>query len=267
MLFGLRNAPEDISLGSSNEAQITSAYDDVAGMYHTLWQDWYLPAALPCLEGLFFSQVAPGSKVLDLCCGSGHVTKELIARGYEVTGVDSSAALIEIARAELPGADLRVQDARSLKLANCYDAALSTFDSLNHILSIEELKDVFSQIYGRLRDGGLFVFDMNLEEAYSMDLRQWHVTVREESVGLVRGTYDFDTKKAITELIWFRREGSGENCWRQGTGKVEQRCYESSAVSRALRDAGFGHILLTKATDAGMSQDLGFGRVFFSVTR
>src|SRR5690242_16954112 len=121
-------------------SQTRSSYDDVALMYHRLWADWYLPAALPALERLFFSQVAPPARVLDLCCGSGHVTKELVRRGYRVTGVDNSAELIELARRALPQVDFRVQDATALALEADYDAAISTFDSLNHILEIEQLK-------------------------------------------------------------------------------------------------------------------------------
>ncbi|HEY1215937.1 MAG TPA: class I SAM-dependent methyltransferase, partial [Bryobacteraceae bacterium] len=134
-----------------------SSYDDIAGMYHAFWADWYLPAASPALENLFFSRVRRGSLVLDLCCGSGHVTKELVARGYLVTGVDLYASLIAEARKELPEAEFHVQDARALSLDRRYAAALSTFDSLNHILSIEQLREVFTGVRQHLIEGGLFV--------------------------------------------------------------------------------------------------------------
>src|SRR4051794_22373065 len=91
-----------------------SSYDPIAGMYHKLWADWYLPAALPALELLFFSKVPQGSRVLDVCCGSGHVTRELIRRGYAVTAVDASAELIALAKRDWPGVDWRVQDARNI---------------------------------------------------------------------------------------------------------------------------------------------------------
>src|SRR5436305_7706286 len=91
-----------------------SSYDPIADMYHRLWADWYLPAALPALELLFFSKVPKASgRILDVCCGSGHVTRELIGRGYSVTAVDASAGLIAIARRDWPGVDWRVADVRN----------------------------------------------------------------------------------------------------------------------------------------------------------
>jgi SAM-dependent methyltransferase len=242
----------------------SSSYDDIAGMYHALWADWYFPAAKPGLEKLFFSKVPANATVLDVCCGSGHVTKELVARGYKVTGIDSSAALIAQARKDLPQVDLRVQDARAIQLSTRYDAALSTFDSLNHIMCIDELRKVFEGVHRALRPEGLFVFDMNLEEAYLSDDHRWTVDVSGESVGLVRGTYDRAEKKASTEIIWFVKAGAN-NLWAQHRSIVEQRCYTQAEVVAALREAGFREIDVVPAENAGITSELGFGRIFFVV--
>ena len=45
-----------------------------------------------------------GARVLDAGCGAGQMTAELAARGADVTAVDISPALVEIARARLPEA-------------------------------------------------------------------------------------------------------------------------------------------------------------------
>jgi SAM-dependent methyltransferase len=243
-----------------------SSYDDIAGMYHVLWANSYMPAALPALERLFFCRLSPQARVLDVCCGSGHVTSDLVKRGFLVTGVDSSAALIDIARQEMPQADFQVQDVRGLEVNGPFEGALSTFDSLNHILSLEDLHAVFSGVYKALGTGGLFVFDMNLEEAYSLDLHQWTVNIRHNAVGLSRGLYDTITHTAHTELIWFTQTGPND-CWQRRQSIVEERCYEKEDIIRALQFAGFRGIEVQAAVDLSVEKDFGYGRYFFSARR
>jgi SAM-dependent methyltransferase len=58
--------------------------------------------------------IEPGQRVLDLGCGSGVFLRLAADRGAEVFGLDASQALIEIARARVPEADLRVGDIQFL---------------------------------------------------------------------------------------------------------------------------------------------------------
>ncbi|MGH9638738.1 MAG: class I SAM-dependent methyltransferase [Bryobacteraceae bacterium] len=243
-----------------------SSYDDVAEMYDALWADAYLPSALPALENLFFQKLRSGAHVLDACCGSGHVTKEVVRRGLRVTGVDSSSKLIERARAALPEADFRVQDVRSLHLETLYDAALSTFDSLNHLLTLVDLREAFRSVYAALASGGMFVFDMNLEEAYSLDQQDWTVDLAADRIGLVRGAFDLSTKTATTELICFTKAGR-KNLWRQTRSVVEQRCYPQAEILLALNEAGFRPVESFSARTAGVRGGLAFGRAFFRAWR
>jgi len=61
--------------------------------------------------------VGPGLRVLDVGCGSGVVTRAILARvapGGSVVGVDAQPALLRLAQEQTPGADFRVGDALSL---------------------------------------------------------------------------------------------------------------------------------------------------------
>ena len=240
-----------------------SSYDSIAQLYDRLWGDWYLPAALPALDRLFFRRVSTSSRVLDLCCGSGHVTKELVRRGYQVTGIDNSTELIEIARSLLPEVDFRVADASDFGLENRVDAALSTFDSLNHILDLPRLTRAFGCAHDALNPGGLFVFDMNLEEAYTADEQQWVVERDDWNVSLVRGTFNPDQQLASTELIWFRLDGEAD-CWRRRASVVHQRCYAEADILDGVAAAGFRDIQVTPAPEAGVQPGLAYGRIFVS---
>lgn len=74
--------------------------------------------------------------VLDVCCGTGMTIKALQDRGYEVTGVDASASMLEVARTRTaPGTELlclAVPDERLAELGP-FDAALVCFDGANYL--------------------------------------------------------------------------------------------------------------------------------------
>lgn len=234
-------------------------------MYDRYWDNWYLPAALPALELLLFSQLREGDSVLDVCCGSGHVTGEIVRRGYQVTGIDQSAALIGLARQRVPAADFHVQDVRAFRPAKAFGGALSTFDALNHLLTLSDLQSAFDSVFGALRSGGVFVFDMNLDTAYTLDLRHWNANVDEDSVSLTRGTFEPATQLASTELVWLVRLKSG--LWERNESIVHERCYQTSTIVQALNTAGFDRIEAAEARDCGVSTDLAFGRMFFRCWR
>src|SRR5439155_1007169 len=65
------------------------------------------PAEIDRLEALL--QLRPPRRILDLPCGQGRHAIELARRGYEVTGMDISPYLIEIARQRARAADVQVR--------------------------------------------------------------------------------------------------------------------------------------------------------------
>jgi ubiquinone/menaquinone biosynthesis C-methylase UbiE len=72
-----------------------------------------------------------GARLLDLGCGTGHQMAELRGRGFEVTGVDGSAEMLDHARANNPDAEIHQADVSHLPLAD------GNFD---YILCIEVLR-------------------------------------------------------------------------------------------------------------------------------
>ena len=240
----------------------SSPYDPIAGLYHQNWDDWYLPQAGVALESLFFSRLKGGAHVLDVCCGCGHVTRELVARGYQVTGVDASSELIAQAKRDLPAAKFVVADVRQFQLTRSFDGALSTFDSLNHILELRELEASFRNVHSALLAGAPFVFDMNSEEAYRMDWQEWSTRVAPHSVSLVRGRFDPVTRQVATEIVWFQRLPDGR--WERRDSIVPQRCYQDHEIRTALEQAGFRQVSSRSAAQAGVTGEIGYGRVFWS---
>ena len=60
----------------------------------------------------------PARPLLDPCCGSGTILAEALALGWAARGMDIDRAAVDTARKNVPGAEVRVGDARSLDVAD-----------------------------------------------------------------------------------------------------------------------------------------------------
>lgn len=65
----------------------------------------------------------PGERILDLGCGDGVLTAELVARGADVIGVDASENFVAAARAR--GIDARLMDGEALTFSSEFEAVFS----------------------------------------------------------------------------------------------------------------------------------------------
>ncbi len=83
------------------DRQVASGYD--AERFTSLYGGFYNRRELRALDTAL-RWVKPGSRVLDLACGTGRITERLVASGLKVTGADISLPMIELARKKLPGA-------------------------------------------------------------------------------------------------------------------------------------------------------------------
>ena len=73
------------------------------------WAEQWGAFAAPAREALAEAAgIGPGTRVLDIGCGSGELCALAAGRGAEVAGIDAAEGMIEIARRRVPGADLRV---------------------------------------------------------------------------------------------------------------------------------------------------------------
>lgn len=66
-----------------------------------------------------------GERILDLGCGTGHLTARIAEAGAEVVGLDSSQEMIDQARAAYPNIEFVVADASDFLLDRPFDAVFS----------------------------------------------------------------------------------------------------------------------------------------------
>lgn len=242
-----------------------AAYDDFAWFYDRYWNEDFHSAAFPILERVWLSRLPERSRILDVCCGTGYLAGMLVERGHEVTGVDASPEMIACARRNVPRADFQVAEASRFRMPAEFDGAVSTFDSLNHILELPDLTSALRNVAAALKPGGIFAFDILLEEAYQTHWGESFALVRDDHLLTITGSgFDFRTRRAQCTVTMFRLM---EGAWRRSDTTVVERCYTGAEIGTALEDAAFGEITAYDAGDLGMAGLLGEGRTFFVATR
>lgn len=95
------------------------------------------------------------TEAVDVACGTGRLTARLVARGYSVTGIDASPAMLDVARGRrLPGADFLEGSFADLPVAtDSADLAVCGL-ALTHVV---DLRPAFAEFARVLRPGGQLV--------------------------------------------------------------------------------------------------------------
>jgi SAM-dependent methyltransferase len=100
--------------------------------------------------------------IVELMVGSGRVAIEVVREtGKPVLGIDSSPAMLEIARERAAGLplELRLSDVRELELEEPAALIYVPFRSLLHLHGWQEKRQVFERVAASLRPGGRFAFN------------------------------------------------------------------------------------------------------------
>jgi SAM-dependent methyltransferase len=147
--------------------RIIGLYDDHAAEFdrqrdRALFERPWLDRFAACLPA--------GGAILDLGCGMGEpIARYLIDRGYAVTGVDSSAAMIRLCRWRFPDHEWLVADMRALNLGRRFDGILAWHSSFH--LQRDDQRALFARLAGHLAGGGHLMFTSGAEEG--VRLGEW----------------------------------------------------------------------------------------------
>ncbi len=109
---------------------------------------------------LFCRKLKSGSSVLDLGCGSGiPVTRELVKKGFRVTGVDISDTMIKVARRNVPQAKYVRSSMTDIKFNGKFDGIVSSYSMI--CLDVKNFKKSSRKIAAALKPGGFFFLALN----------------------------------------------------------------------------------------------------------
>lgn len=243
--------------------------DGFARVYNQRWTQFARQTAPVLLN--FFTATPAGEahrSLLDLGCGTGQLAHLFLERGFRVTGLDLSAAMLEYAR-ELCADYIATGQARfergdiaRFSMADHFGLVTATYDVLNHLEDLDALRQCFRSVFPLLVDEGKFIFDLNTR----LGLRRWtgiSVEDSEELCLITRGVYDEHGGRAWLQVSGFTRAGRGT--YQRFEESVSNTAFDLAEVRAALLETGWASVYCAHFPDldAPLDDPEREGRVFF----
>ncbi len=178
-------------------------------------------------------------RIVDLGCGSGLSAQALSRCGYQVWGIDWSAALIAIARERIPQSEFQVGSFWDTPIPPCH-GVISVGECLNYQFDAQAnhhaLVQLFQRIYVALVPGGLLIFDLaNPGQAIPGQTTQ---TFREgeDWLVLVEKTEDAVSESLTRRIISLRRVS---DLYRRSQEIHRLQLYPTDTIIADLTKVGF----------------------------
>ncbi|TCC45579.1 class I SAM-dependent methyltransferase [Kribbella capetownensis] len=195
----------------------------------------------------YFREVADtlgATKVIDLGCGTGLLTRSLVKPGRVVIGIDPSPTMLNFARRQ-PGADAVTWidgDASAIAATGDVELVVSSGNTMMHV-SDDDLPSALKSCAGALRSGGVITF-----ESRNPAVRAWESWTRQATYG-ERDTPAGHLREwvEVTEVDGGRVVFDAHNLFDDGhdavyTTTVYFRTAEE--ITAALEAAGFGAVTI-----------------------
>lgn len=216
------------------------------------WQTWFGPEYLALYDAVLSERtpvevdqieallrLRSPRRIIDLPCGQGRHSIELARRGYEVTGVDRSPYLLQVARERGAAAGVHVRwlagDMREALAGETFDLVLNLFTSFGYFDDEADDRRVVRAAASMLEPDGRFLLEViNGERVMGhFQEREWF-TIGQTAV-MERRSLDSSSHRMVVERTVSSARG-------EETSVHAIRLYRGHELETMLQAAGFPRV-------------------------
>jgi SAM-dependent methyltransferase len=171
--------------------------------------------------------------VLELGCGSGLLTRYLVEAGHRVIATDASPAMLALARATAPQAEVRPLVLPDDPLPEC-DAVVSVGHVLNYLFDEGAIERALVAVAEALRPGGVLALDL-------CDLRYGELRRDQPGSSRIADDWAIVTRFSLPRPNLFIREiaaflRNGDGTWRRDDERHENVLVDTATVPALLKE-------------------------------
>jgi len=235
-------------------------YKELAPFYDNAFRDRFSEVVAGLIVEAFADLgVEAPSSLLDLGCGTGGLAMALCKARYEVTGLDRSERMLDIARRraekEAVPLDLRVGDVREFRFSDPFDAALCTGDVINHLLGEEDLRRLLACTRASLVHRGALIFDVNTLQAFRSRLWNAEETSVETDAFTIASSARFSEQSQLGRLDMRVVERTMMTEYDR-RASLRERYWDPETLSALLEQEGFTVLGVSPFHPLAMAEEL-----------
>ncbi|MBC8192044.1 MAG: class I SAM-dependent methyltransferase [Candidatus Marinimicrobia bacterium] len=211
--------------------QTIQPYQRLAAYYDTLMDYINYDIWVDDIEALV-APYEPDKTWLDISCGTGSMALKLARRGINMTAIDLSEHMIEIARNKALAEKLQIEfgvgNMVNFTSAKEFDVIINLHDGLNYLLETSEIELFLRNTFTLLKPGGILLFDVVTPLLCQTHFRGYREIFSDEYGGYERYT-NYDPDSQLAESVFTLKTD------REDTVDVEshiQKAYEQSDVEK-----------------------------------
>jgi SAM-dependent methyltransferase len=211
-------------------------YRDDLALVHHLGFGFHAADCAPGILGLLGPVRRRGGLVLEVGCGSGLLTTELVAAGHRVVATDASPAMLRLAAETAPGAIAIERLTLPEDPVPEADAIVGVGHALNYLPDADAVRTALVALCLALRPGGVLALDCcDLEWGRAREGLDVHARVEDDWAIVTRYERPSPTE-FVREMTTFLRGDDG--CWRRGDERHDNVLVDTAAVPAWVAPTG-----------------------------
>jgi len=220
------------------------SYLGFAGHYDVHGWDWYAPTYGPRFFRLLEQRGIVPRRVLDAGCGTGTMALAMAERGWRVTGIDLSEAMLTMARRKdvrqtvtWSRADITRFDLDKSAGAERFDLITCVADTLNHLERLDDWEAAFRCFAEHLEPGGILFFDAMTSRGLSR-LDKFTVLDVDDRALILGVIYEPSSRRSTVKATSFIPKG-GSDGYEKATETITEWGQPVAEIMKRLSLAGF----------------------------
>ncbi|MBK5245273.1 MAG: class I SAM-dependent methyltransferase [Eubacteriaceae bacterium] len=221
-------------------------YEEFAQVYDELMKEIDYSKWSEYLQRLFLNAPREIKSILEFGCGTGTITCKLAQKGFTMTAVDLSEAMLTIADEKADGLGLKniqfyLGDMSNFQIDQTYDAVISCCDSVNYLPNLEALQSFLVCSHDSLKSEGLLLFDVNTISKYKNTIKDnTYIYDLDDVFCIWENQPDLIKKEMHFNLTFFSK--NSDETYNRYEETQTQHMYSIEDINRCLTNIGFHKI-------------------------